>query len=246
MNGHIDKTRKVINYLIQLEYCFHEANKYELVDDPVLEKKLKTKLTQLLSNDKIGRVPDPIIGCAKTILSSDCACNESQVVGTNSIWINYKVEFKKKTYWHCSTRITDTNDFDYDTVQYFWVEENEKKEEKKVTDYKYTLVADFRDVERLDQLGKGAKRFSNYAYRDSDFAPFDISDATAVIAPIDAATEYDDEYELKRNADIGILSEGEKFVRVSTQIKNTYKTNSEFVEIDYDWYLAIPIAEEEQ
>ena len=61
----------------------------------------------------------------------------------------------------------------------------------------------------------------------------------------DTATEYDDEYELKRKADVGILSEGEKFVRVSTQIKNTYKTNSEFVEIDYDWYLAIPIAGEE-
>mgnify|MGYP000868081448 CR=1 FL=1 len=114
-----------------------------------------------------------------------------------------------------------------------------------MTDYKYTLVSDFRVVERLDQLGKGAKRFSNYAYRDSDFAPFDISEATAVIAPIDTATEYDDEYELKRNADIGILSEGEKFVRVSTQIKNRYKTNSEFVEIDHDWYLATPIVEED-
>ena len=112
-------------------------------------------------------------------------------------------------------------------------------------DHKYTLVTGFRVVERLDQLGKGAKRFSNYAYRDNDFVPFDISEATAIIAPIDTATEYDDEYELKRKADVGILSEGKKFVRVSTQIKNTYKTNSKFVEIDYDWYLATPITEEE-
>ncbi len=246
MTDRIDKTRKVINDSIQLEYSFHEPNKYELVDDSVLEKKLKTKLTKLLNEGKSKSISAyDLIGCARTILNRDCSCNEGQDIGTNTIYVNYRVPFKKGTYSYCSTTIADIYDPHYDIIEYFWVKENEEKEDDKVTDYKYILVTDFRVVERLDQLGKGSKRFSNYAYRDNDFASFDISEATAIIAPIDTATEYDDEYELKRRADIGILSEGEKFVRVSTQIKNTYKTNSEFVEIDYNWYLATPIAEEE-
>lgn len=246
MTDRIEMTRKAINDSIQVEYSFHKPKKYQLVNDPVLEKKLKTKLTKLLNEGKGKNVSAyDLIGCARTILNRDCSCNDGQDIGTNTIYINYRVPFKKETYLYCSTTIADICDSHYDTIEYFWIKENEEREDKKMTDYKYTLVSDFRVIERLDQLGKGAKRFSNYAYRDNDFASFDISEATAIIAPIDTATEYDDEYELKRRADIGILSEGEKFVRVSTQIKNTYKTNSEFVEIDYNWYLATPIAEEE-
>jgi len=124
MTDRVDITRKAIAEMIGVIWQFHEEDKYELVDDESLIKKLDRKLLKLLNESKTGDWVAENLGEAITKILSRPGGFE---IGRSPIFLRYQIKFKKQIYLYCRTMIADIYDPEWDSIEYSWV--LEKKED---------------------------------------------------------------------------------------------------------------------
>ena len=93
MTDRVDITRKAIAEMIGVIWQFHEEDKYELVDDESLIKKLDRKLLKLLNESKTGDWVAENLGEAITKILSRPGGFE---IGRSPIFLRYQIKFKKQ------------------------------------------------------------------------------------------------------------------------------------------------------